>query len=260
MRGADVGPGDAWPCGSPAAAADFGPGSHAAAQDDDEHDGADQDGAPVARHGPSPTGRIRHCHRRGRRHRIRRRTAAAAENRPPPKPPVHVPPPVEVMRTVVAVTAPLRGRRTERAHAVTDGQGGRGRRLGRAQRRRARGRDLEALGLGRRRLLASSSSDLVFGRGKLPGVTSTPDTVTVEPLTPVTLPDAMAIEATLAELPRPSRPGEARAACRRCRRRRSCPPPEPEATGPPKPLAGRRRRPPRLRARCTTPSTWQWRR
>ena len=216
---------------------------------------ADEDGAPVAgsaparcadlgtatptRPGPPPPGK------------------PPPPKPPPPKPPVVQVPPVEVIRTVVAVTAPLvaagpnaltqspTARSVEAADwvALTVVE--------------LDGRDLELLGLGRHRLLGlvllESSKR---GLAKLPSDMAYPETLTVDPLTPVTLPDAMDSLASAAEVvgaratAGEARTGPARSALaelvRRRRRAGSRPPPGTHRRR-------RRRRRRGRRTRCTIP-------
>ena len=151
--------GSPWPCRYPAAAvADLGPGGHAAAEHDDEDDGADQDGAPVA--GTAPARAEPDLGTRHRRRTAEATAGTATEAGRTPKP-LQVPL-VAVIRTVVAVTAPLRGCRAEGADAVTHGEVGRRCALGGAHRGRTRRRDLEGLRLGRRS--ASWSSTRTWSR------------------------------------------------------------------------------------------------
>ena len=184
-----------------AAAAHLGPGGHAAAQDDDEHHRADQDGAPVAGAAPARAGRVL-----GTAAATTGPPPAAATEEPPPppppaKPPVHVPPPVEVIRTVVAVTAPLLA---AGPNALT--QSPTARAVDVAVCVALTGVELDVVIL--RVSVLGGVGFLLFElfelrslrrsrpRRSCPADKSMPDTVTVEPLTPVTLPDAMAIDAS----------------------------------------------------------------
>jgi hypothetical protein len=111
---------------------------------------------------------------------------------------VHDAPPVEVIRTVVAVTAPFVA-----AGPTADTQSPTARSVAAADWVEDNVVDPEVVIL---RFSVFGATDLeVFEllellelldlvRAKLPGEMSTPDTETVEPLTPVTLPDAMAME------------------------------------------------------------------
>jgi hypothetical protein len=155
---------------------------------------------------------------------------------------VHVPPPVEVIRTVVAVTAPLLAAGpkaltqspTARAFEVTVCVALTGVELDVVILR------VSVLGSVGFLLFELFELFVVFDvfdvvpRPKLPAEMSTPDTVTVEPFTPVTLPDAMAMLARalrkLAE-PEPLNVGRV--------------PPEPVRPGkPPPPVPLRKLKPP----------------
>ena len=197
----DVGPGDAGRAVARVPAPDLGPGGGPAAEHDDEDD---------------------HARRRGRADGPNRLqplpvelgTATAGTSRPPP-PRKNPPPPKREAAGARLATGrgdadgrgcdgAVRRGRTERTHAITDGEVGVAAALWVAATVvDADGRDLEVLRLGRGRLLCLRCGG--FGRvqstAAVPGERSTPETETVVPLTAVTLPVAMAIDREAAESP-----------------------------------------------------------